>query len=815
MTWLPISLTVPQYEDTNGNPFSGAVLKPFLAGTSTNINFATDSTGATLISSIALNADGYPEVSGNIVIPHIDRTYKLIFYPTQAAADTDTGAIWGIDNLTVDPSRKFVTPKSFGALGSGADDNVALQKAVDDLNIAGGGTLEFDEIYSTSVPINCPYDNISFISNGQGGLRALGSANIQGLINITGVVAGTGPLITVNQAQFSNILTVNSITGLAVGDYCRIDVTVSVPATYIHALTFQIHVISGLDINIGVILPFLFQTTDTYTIRKQTIRKNIHIDGMVFDYGAATGAVVRGIWIRELAESSVTNCIFKGFPSGAIVAGTHQKCKFKNLISLNCGGTESDYEFFSGTNCEYNGIISDDSDSFGPLFSFVHHSNISQIISTRAAGRGCKVDACSLNAISDIVTVQPDNDGFSLQGNSCCNTITNITCNGSKTGIAGDSIGFKDNGENNEDNVISNISAHGNVDFDINIPSRNAVSNLSYDTIAEGAHGIKKNWLTDGGQEIWLDGTSVAIAASGVAYGPNNFAYTAKAASNSTVSRQNGLTNPSQYCARVQRDSGQTGAGGFYEHPFTLRKLIPLRVRKVTIAFNARHGADFSPTQKVLLVSLFCGTGAAAKRGASAYTTETFPISKQVVLTTTSTRFIVSSSVVVPASTTQMSLHFEMTSVGTAGANDWFEIDDVMTIDHNSGVILFDHRPMQELEEEASYYLWKSFPRDTAPAQNAGANTGEFQWNASIAGAVAQNSPVFQFPRRMVKIPTVTLYSPSAATAQAHDLNAGAACTATATANLQEGGFRINTTGNAATAVGNVLSVHARADARL
>lgn len=99
MTWAPISKVVPQWVDTNGNPYSGAVLKAYSAGTATNIPMATSSTGGTTATSIALNSDGYPEVSGNIVIPHINEDYKLALYPTQAAADADSGAIWNPDNL--------------------------------------------------------------------------------------------------------------------------------------------------------------------------------------------------------------------------------------------------------------------------------------------------------------------------------------------------------------------------------------------------------------------------------------------------------------------------------------------------------------------------------------------------------------------------------------------------------------------------------------------------------------------------------------------------------------------------------------------
>lgn len=100
-TYFPISYTVPQYMDANGDPYSGAVLKAYSDGTSTPINLATDYTGATTVSTITLNASGYPAVSGNVVIPHAAENLKLALYPTAAAAAANTGAIWTVDNIQI------------------------------------------------------------------------------------------------------------------------------------------------------------------------------------------------------------------------------------------------------------------------------------------------------------------------------------------------------------------------------------------------------------------------------------------------------------------------------------------------------------------------------------------------------------------------------------------------------------------------------------------------------------------------------------------------------------------------------------------
>ena len=101
MAFAPISLITIQYQNPADNtPYSGAVLKAYAAGTSTNIPMATNVTGATTFTSVALNSSGNPEHLGATIIPHVDQAYKIALYATQAAADADTPAVWSIDNLT-------------------------------------------------------------------------------------------------------------------------------------------------------------------------------------------------------------------------------------------------------------------------------------------------------------------------------------------------------------------------------------------------------------------------------------------------------------------------------------------------------------------------------------------------------------------------------------------------------------------------------------------------------------------------------------------------------------------------------------------
>ncbi len=138
MAWTPIALIVPQYVDASGAPYSGAVLKAYSAGTTTNILMATNSGGGTTFTSIALNASGFPSHNGSILIPFISEAYKLVLYPTQAAADANTGAIWTQDNI-----QQIIISGSFSiddAVSSGVTNVITVTHTTTGTPVAGIGT---------------------------------------------------------------------------------------------------------------------------------------------------------------------------------------------------------------------------------------------------------------------------------------------------------------------------------------------------------------------------------------------------------------------------------------------------------------------------------------------------------------------------------------------------------------------------------------------------------------------------------------------------------------------------------------------------
>ncbi len=119
-----------------------------------------------------------------------------------------------------------------------------------------------------------------------------------------------------------------------------------------------------------------------------------------------------------------------------------------------------------------------------------------------------------------------------------------------------------------------------------------------------------------------------------------------------------------------------------------------------------------------------------------------------------------------------------------------------------------------ELERCQRFYC-KTFDVDVGPVQNIGAVTGCARWTAATVTTGNQRSPAFNFPVRMRATPTTTTaYNPLAANAQARDGTAGD-CSALAFQSVSDRGYAFMCTGNASTAIGNLISVHASFDAEL
>jgi hypothetical protein len=189
-----------------------------------------------------------------------------------------------------------------------------------------------------------------------------------------------------------------------------------------------------------------------------------------------------------------------------------------------------------------------------------------------------------------------------------------------------------------------------------------------------------KNFIINGGMDIWQRGTSFTNAGSTTANTTDRWvAYRGGFANGLSVSRQatSDTTNLPfiQYCARVQRASGDTSTATLgFETTLETSNSIPMAGKNVTLSFWARAGANYSPTSSALGCVLTSGTGT-DQNYISGFTGSTQIFNVNVTLT--STWKLYSLAGIVGSTATQLAAGFFAASTGTAGTNDYFDITGV------------------------------------------------------------------------------------------------------------------------------------------
>jgi hypothetical protein len=187
-----------------------------------------------------------------------------------------------------------------------------------------------------------------------------------------------------------------------------------------------------------------------------------------------------------------------------------------------------------------------------------------------------------------------------------------------------------------------------------------------------------KNTIINGGFDVWQRGTASTAIGSGTFLADRWQAARAGFASGASQSRQatGDTTNlPNiQYCARVQRDSGNSSTAEIYlGQNFETINSIPLAGKTVVFSFYARKGANYSAASDALRLRVASGTGTDQNFITGSYTGSTdLYNATAATLTTTWARYSVSFTV--GATATQIGFYFNHIPVGTAGANDYFEV---------------------------------------------------------------------------------------------------------------------------------------------
>ncbi|MEQ9519462.1 MAG: hypothetical protein RLN89_08480 [Parvibaculum sp.] len=178
------------------------------------------------------------------------------------------------------------------------------------------------------------------------------------------------------------------------------------------------------------------------------------------------------------------------------------------------------------------------------------------------------------------------------------------------------------------------------------------------------------NFIVNGGLGCWTDGTSFADVNGYVA--EQFHVQRGGGVSGAGVAQVVGITMP--FAMRVTRNAGNTQVAAItLAHALETKESVLLRGDKMTFSFRARALANYSAAGGTLGMSIVSGTGSDQHASTLANVVE----NGNAVLTTSWQKFTLTSSAVIEASVTQLGVNLSFTPVGTAGAADGFEVEDL------------------------------------------------------------------------------------------------------------------------------------------
>ena len=213
--------------------------------------------------------------------------------------------------------------------------------------------------------------------------------------------------------------------------------------------------------------------------------------------------------------------------------------------------------------------------------------------------------------------------------------------------------------------------------------SKTSATDMDFTWIAPSAGSSNvagKNVFLNSNFSIWQRATSATFGGGGVVRAADRWATYSGNDSGTTVSRQvtGDTTNLPfiQYCARMQRNSGQTSTSEL-EMGQSMETIDsrPFAGKVVTLSFYARAGANYSATSNAFNAFIRTGTGTDQSYVSSGYTGIATPLTTTATLTTTWQRFTVSGTIA--ATATELAVDFRWTPTGTAGVNDYAEVTGV------------------------------------------------------------------------------------------------------------------------------------------
>lgn len=396
------------------------------------------------------------------------------------------------------------------------------------------------------------------------------------------------------------------------------------------------------------------------------------------------------------------------------------------IVTIDPDGTET-INGLSSLNIEKDqaGLIVCD----GTNWVFLPLGGVQKLVS----GTGVNVDP--LNGIGTVtLSLDPAETVFSVssQANAGIDVIKN------------DTTGNVDLALDPAESVLSVVAGDG-IEVD-----KNDTTGVATISIEAGPGNANPNLLINGGFDVWQRGTSFTPTGSSTEYSSDRWAARRGSIADFTVSQQG---SEGEFSIRIQRDSGTSGTKGTSIgqtiETNNVSGLFKDSAKMVTISFSAKKGADYSPASDILTSSFRTGTGTDegfTKMYNGQWTGDGIN-SKNHTLTSSFQTF--THTHLVPSGTKELGMYFEAMPLGTAGANDWYEVEWVK-MEVSDAATQFVSRPYGEELALCKRYLCRYDGISTYDAVATG-----------LCDKTTEMYPVFYFPVKLRDVPTLS-YSAAA-----------------------------------------------------
>lgn len=190
-----------------------------------------------------------------------------------------------------------------------------------------------------------------------------------------------------------------------------------------------------------------------------------------------------------------------------------------------------------------------------------------------------------------------------------------------------------------------------------------------------------KNFLSNPGFAAWTAGTSFAnISGSGTGVETaDGWYFSQSTAASNAVSRQTAVKTGARYGLRFGRPAGSTSTNQLRLWETILTDdAYRLAGQTVTVSFSVQAGANFSAASSQLSVILATGTSEGQSGdliASSGWGGHVNAVNQNQIISTTQTRYQFTATL--NTGIKEVGIQLAYTPSGTAGANDWVQIEDV------------------------------------------------------------------------------------------------------------------------------------------